>query len=376
MAEAAHRSFEAPVQQTGRDLQLTADVVGRWLGARLDRPDLRVVDVSAPAGTGVANETLLLDAEWTEAGRPCSGGFVLRVAVPDPLYRGADIAVHHDVYASLSDVADVPVPRVYGYEADRTLLGAQFFVMERIAGEVPADNPYYTESGFVVAASVEQRRMMWDDAVGVMARFHQVDPERLGFLRRPQRGVSGLEQDLDYWRSYHEWAARGRPHPTLDAASRWLLVNLPADPPTTPAWGDARICNMIFRDFRCVSMLDWDGVSLAGPESDLAWWIVMEHNGGRRAPLAGLGTFDELVQTWEQLSGWRVQNLRYHVAYACFRLGGILRKLNDQMLASGWLPEGTDIATNSEVVQMLSLLLDLPPAGEISVTVPPVSALG
>ena len=82
------------------------------------------------------------------------------------------------------------------------------------------------------------------------------------------------------------------------------------------------------------------------------------------------------MQTWEELTGWRVKNLRYHVAYACFRLGGILHKLNDQMLASGWLPEGTDIATNSEVVQMLSLLLDLPPAGDISVTVPPVAALG
>jgi aminoglycoside phosphotransferase (APT) family kinase protein len=375
MSEKKHRDFDAPVQQARRDLAEAGQSLREWLVSRLDVEDLAITDVRTPAGTGVANETLLLDAEWTAEGQRRAGGFVARIAVDDPLYLDADISVHYRMYDVLADVPGVPVPPVHGYEADTSVLGAPFFVMTRVDGEVPSDNPYYTESGFVVDAGVEQRRALWEDAVAVMARFHQVDPARLDFLHRPERGPSGLEQDLRYWLSYHEWAAAGRPHPTLDAAATWLVDNLPADPPTLPAWGDSRVCNMIFRDLRCVAMLDWDSVSLAGPETDLAWWIVMEHNGGRREPLPGLGTFDELVDDWEQLTGWRADNMRYHLAYACFRLGAIVRKLNDQMLASGWLPPGTDISTNSDVIQMLSLLADLPPAGDVTATAPELSRL-
>jgi aminoglycoside phosphotransferase (APT) family kinase protein len=323
----------------------------------------------------VANETLILDAEWTADGGRHAGGFVARLAVPDPLYRGADISVHYRMYEALADVPEIPVPKVYGYEADTSLLGSPFFVMERVEGQVPADNPYYTESGFVADATIYQRAQLWRDAVEVMARLHEVPTGRVSFLDRPERGPSGLQQDLAHWRDYYLWAARGREHPTLDPASEWLAANLPPDPPTSLAWGDARVCNMIFRHFRCVAILDWDGVSLAGGESDLAWWIVMEHNGGRRPQLPGLGSYDELVELWEELTGWTARNLRYHIAYACFRLGGILLKLNDQMLASGWLSAGTDIATNSEVVQMLALVLDLPPAGPITCVLPPLKRL-
>ncbi|HVW40947.1 MAG TPA: phosphotransferase family protein [Amycolatopsis sp.] len=369
------RSFDAPVQRARRDLVAAGETLREWLTTRLSFTDLAIHGVTTPAGAGVANETLLADAEWRESGRVRTGGFAVRVAVDDPLYRDADISVQYKMYQALADEPGIPVPAVYGYEPDPTVLGAPFFVMERISGEVPADLPYYTESGFVVDATPAQRRRLWLDAVEVLCRVNQVRTEKVPFLFRPHDGASGLEQDLAYWQRYYIWAARGREHPTLDPAAEWLSANVPDDRPTSLAWGDARVCNMIFRDFRCVSILDWDGVSLCGGESDLAWWCVMEHGGGKRPTLPGLGSYDELVDMWEERTGLHAANLRYHIAYALFRLGAILLKLNDQMVATGHLPADADIATNSEVVQQLAELLDLPAPGRIETTLPPLRRL-
>lgn len=375
MTEKTDLDFEAPVQEARRDLVEAGELLRHWLASRLDLDDLAITNVRTPTGSGVANETLMLDGEWTDGDERSTGGFVVRIAVSDSLYRDPDISLQYRTLEALADVAVVPLPTALGFEPSASVLGAPFYVMSRVDGDAPADNPYYTEVGFVVDATVEQRRQLWQDAVEVMARFHRVPAARLAFLNRPERGATGLEQDLATWREYHEWAASGRPHPTLDSASQWLVENLPDDRPTSPAWGDARICNMIFHDFRCVAMLDWDQVSLAGPESDLAWWIISEHFRGGSDPLPGLGSFDELVDGWEQLTGWHADNLRYHIAYACFRLSAMLRRLNDQMLARGLFPEGTDIATNAAFVQMLALLLDAPPAGDVSVTLPVLSRL-
>jgi aminoglycoside phosphotransferase (APT) family kinase protein len=86
---------------------------------------------------------------------------------------------------------------VYGFEPDPGVLGAPFFVMERIVGLVPADQPPWASEGFVHDAGPAQRRAMWDDAVRVLAALHQTDDAIVPFLL-PSPGQSGLEQHLQY----------------------------------------------------------------------------------------------------------------------------------------------------------------------------------
>ena len=124
-----------PLKGLQRDTEQVRRALAQWLAPRVDAD--RVVAVSpmtTPEGTGVANETLLWDATWRAAGHECSGRFVTRVASTRPLYLDADIEVQAKIYQALADADDVPVPRVYGYEADPGILGAPFFVMERIPG--------------------------------------------------------------------------------------------------------------------------------------------------------------------------------------------------------------------------------------------------
>ena len=207
---------EIPLMGSQRDQELTRKVLRDWLGRRLGaEADFAVSPITLPSGTGVANETLLFDATWSSGGTDRHEGFVARLAVKRSLYLDADIEVHAKIYEALADVADVPVPRVFGYEADPELLGAPFFVMERMHGDVPGDAPHWSTAGFIFDATRRSRAAMWEDAVRVLAALHRVQASKFAFLL-PDNGLSGLEDHLRYWRRSLDHRTAESPHDGLD----------------------------------------------------------------------------------------------------------------------------------------------------------------
>lgn len=342
-----------------RDMEAARLALTRWLSER--RPNMRDLELSpirTPGGTGVANETLLADARWREDGVDRLGGFAVRLAARDPFWIDADIKTQFLMYQALADEPDIPVPPVIAYEADPAWLGAPFYVMEKIEGVVPPDLPFYSQGGFVFEATPADRRLMWEEAVAALAKVHKADVGRLTFLDRPHLGEGGFRQELNYFRRYLDWAAHGRVFETLELGWEWLNANLPTDSQTGLSWGDARVGNMIFKDFRVQAVLDWDTVSLAGPETDIAWWLHME----RDAPQAldGWGQPDELVALWEDLTGWKVRNLHYHRVFTAFRLGAIALKVSERMVRHGILSqEAADERARVMSGEKLTILLGL-----------------
>ena len=348
---------DIPLKASARDPARLQARLRDWLRPRLGAgPDLTLSDVTAPGGTGVANETLLFAASWERDGRARTEGFVARVANERPLYIEADIEIHAKVYEALADVPDVPVPRVYGYEPDPGLLGAPFFVMERIDGEVPGDQPSWVTAGFVHDASPARRRAMWEDAVRVLAALHQVDAATFAFLA--PRTTSGLEDHLAYWQRTMEQS------PDNEVAARgyaWLLEHLPPSPPTAFSWGDARFANVMFRDDEVVAVFDWDTASMSGPLADLAWWRIMD--GGAAAELPGIGTADELVARWEEHTGRSAGDLTWYEVFTSFRLTCILNRLFHQMAADGLMPVEAAVEQATRSGQALDLTTRLDALG-------------
>jgi aminoglycoside phosphotransferase (APT) family kinase protein len=251
----------------------------------------------------------------------------------------------------------VPTPRVYGFEADPDVLGAPFFVMERKRGLVPGDQPHWTAEGFVVDASPDERRAMWEHAVRVLAALHQVDVARFPFLA-PAEGASGLAEHLAYWRSWLDITSAGRPHDTLERGYEWLLAHFPDPAPTELSWGDSRFANIMFQGTEVVSIFDWDTVSLCGAEADLGWWRFMD---GPASALPGIGDGDELVARWQEHTGRQVQHLEFFDVFTSFRLGAILLRLFGQLGASGAVPPDVaeDQARNSAASLKLAEQLDV-----------------
>ena len=67
---------------------------------------------------------------------------------------------------------------------------------------------------------------------------------------------------------------------------------------------------MMFRDGRCVCLLDWEQVSLAGPLKDIAGWRHADFIVGAD-PLEGFGSAVDPVQRWAAATGISTHSLAW-----------------------------------------------------------------
>ena len=340
-----------------------------WLRAR--RPDwegLEVGAITTPGGTGFSNETLLFDAVWTSGDARESHGLVLRVEPTNyRVFMEADFDNQYRVISALGASGAVRVAPVVGFEADTSLLGAPFFLMERIPGEAPADAPPYNQEGFLVDLSAPEREKLWLSAIDQLAAVHRVDYREHGFefLSKPERGATGFDQQFRYYEEAFTWAAEDRPQPVAEAAWEWLGSHRPPHPPTELSWGDSRIGNMLFHELECRAVLDWEMVSLGGREMDLGWWLFLDRfhsDGYGLARLPGLGTRADTLAEWQGRTGLRPTDLEFYEVFAGFRFAVVMIRLA-RMAVEWGMPVPPDMETNNPVTHVLAGLIGVAPPG-------------
>lgn len=339
-----------------RDLEATRKTLAEWLRDRVG--NVEVSQLVIPSGTGYSNETLVFEAG--------GNGYVLRVKPTGyQLFLDIDFERQFAVMKLLAETTDVPMPPMHWFEEDPSWLGAPFFVMGRVAGQIPSDDPCYNTAGFVHDATVEERRRMWLSAIGALTTLHQQAPpaDQLAFLAKPERGATGFDQQWSYWRDSFTWAAQGNEQPVAEAALAWLEANLPdpADRPTALAWGDARIGNMIFDNFECRAVLDWEMVNLGGPLADLGWWLFLDtfHSQGYGVErLEGLGTRAETIAIWEERVG-PSDGVQWYEVFAGFRFAVIMIKLSQLFESWEMMPaaDARALERDNPVTAVLSTLL-------------------
>jgi aminoglycoside phosphotransferase (APT) family kinase protein len=353
-----------------RDLELTRQRLTEWFTARMpDATHLGVSELSGPGTTGFSSDTLLFDLEWREAGRDRREELVVRLE-PTGLrvFPDYDIGQQFRVLKILGETG-IQVPRVLWLEEDPALLDVPFFVMERIHGRVPPDTPTYHTEGWVTEIAPEEREALWWSGLEVLARIHKLDWEGLGlaFLDAPEQDATPLVRQLDYFRRYLEWAAEGKSHPTIEAGLEWLEKNRPRErEPVALCWGDSRLGNMIFRQGRCVAVLDWEMVTLANPDQDLAWWLFFDrhHSEGVDLPrLPGFPGREETIERYQAWSGHEVRHLEYYEVFAAFRFAVIMIRVAQQLVAHDLLTDESDLDSNNICTRLLADMLGLPPPG-------------
>ena len=348
-----------------------------WLAARMPDADGLTVDaLSRPESSGFSNDTLMCTAHWRERGAARRRELVVRVA-PDPsvyqVFPFYDIPRQFDIMTALGAHTDIPVPPCLWKERDPATFGQPFYVMERVIGEVPPDNPPYFAAGVVFDSTPEQRAALWRDGLAVLARIHALDWRRIGleFLAWPDAGRSAIAQHLDFYEAYLRWAARGQPQPVMEAALAFLREREPAGEPEALSWGDSRIGNQMYRDCRVVATLDWEMVAVGSPEVDLGWWLfvhaVLSRGGGAPGqpewpPLDGLPDAAESVAWYERCSGHAVRHLRYYQVFAGLRFGCVMIRIMQATAQRMGLSEadGAALERTNVVARLTAELLGLP----------------
>ena len=342
-----------------------------WLAEALSREsgveasELVVSGLALP-GVGQSNDTVLFDAAWSEQGHARSAEFVLRRQPTErQLFIDADVLREAQVLRGLEGTA-VRAPRVRFTEADPAVLGAPFFVMERLHGQVPAAKPSIHAVGWLPSLSVAERRLLWESAMETFVAVHAVDWRRShAFLLEgdPTRGTTA--GDLRWLEDWYGWAAQGRSYPITDAALAYLRAELPAEREQDQVlvWGDPRVGNILFgEDLRVVAALDWENARIGSPAADLAHWLFFDDFATRASGVERLEGFpdrDETIARYEMLSGRQLGDLHYFDVSETFFIAVTLIRQADISVAQGRLPAGTTMGHGNVVTQRLARLLGM-----------------
>lgn len=273
--------------------------------------------LASPIGEGHSNVTYLIQRR--------GGEFVLRRPPRGPLPPSAhDVLREARLLRALQDTA-ARVPRVLAVGDDESIIGAPFYVMEKVEGDVivtsmpPAlDNP------------VERRRTALE-LIDALVEIHGVDwmaaglegfGRPTGYLERQLRRFSGL------------WEInRTREIPAVESVAAWLGENLPESGPATVVHGDFRLGNTLFAPgapARLAAVLDWEMATIGDPLADVGYLCMMwteagDPQGGMRDALGkvtraeGFPTRAELVALYEQRSGRSMRDMRWYTTLAVWK---------------------------------------------------------
>ena len=334
-----------------------------WLDSIFDTDAApQVTAVEIPAANGMSNETVLFDAVWTESGARSEHRLVARIAPPAssvPIFPRYDMDRQYRVMRAVAEHSPVPVPRVYWSETSPDPLGGPFFVMERRDGQVPPDVMPYTFGSWLSDAAPDERRLLQDSSIDVLADLHAITNPARRFAMllpdghdpaEPLSASAALRAHVRDQRRYYEWAIDNGPRsPLLERGLDWLDDNLPACPePAVLCWGDSRIGNIMYRDFTPAAVLDWEMAALGPRELDLGWMIYLHRFFDDLAALAGLPGVPDLMRPADVVARYRDRtghdrrDLEFHTLYAALRHAIVMFRVQTRTIAFGQAPAPAD----------------------------------
>ncbi len=251
---------------------------------------------------------------------------------------GANIKSAHDMsreYRILSHLIHVypKVPKPLLYCDDPDIIGAPFYVMERVRGVIlrpslPADQ----------APSPELMARIADSFIATFAELHAVDYHAAGLhdLGRPQGYV---RRQIEGWTErYHR--AKTDDIPDMERTAQWLAENLRDESGASLIHNDFKYDNLVLHPedwSRVVAVLDWEMATIGDPLMDLgtslAYWLdpddPPELQRLQLSPtvLPGNPTRAELVQRYAEKSGRDVRDVVFYYAYGLFKLAVIIQQI-------------------------------------------------
>jgi aminoglycoside phosphotransferase (APT) family kinase protein len=220
----------------------------------------------------------------------------------------------------------VPVPATYALNDDTSVIGAPFYVMERVAGR-----PYRYASE-LHALGTDRTEALALRLIDTLAALHEVDAAAVG-LGDFGRPAGYLPRQLARWQKQMA-ASKTEELPAADELHDRLVVAIPAEQPPTIVHGDYRLDNVLFdaADDQPAAVLDWEMATLGDPLADLA--LMLMYGRLARLPTAGIvsdvprapgyPTEHEIVERYAARSGRDVARLGFYLGLSAYKLAAIL----------------------------------------------------
>jgi aminoglycoside phosphotransferase (APT) family kinase protein len=268
--------------------------------------------------------------------------YLLRIGERELVLRrppfGAKIKTAHDMgreYRILSHLVEVypRVPRPLLYCQDESVLGAPFYVMERLTGVIlRASAPQGLE------LSPALMRGLSENFVDNLVEIHGVDYEAagLGELGQP---AGYVKRQIEGWtRRYHNARTDGVTH--VEQVAAWLAEHMPPEAGAALIHNDYKYDNLVLDPHdlsRIVGVLDWEMATVGDPLMDLGttlgYWIDADDPEEIRAMSFGLTTLPgnlsrrELVQRYAAQSRHDLSNVLFYYVYGLFKIIVIVQQI-------------------------------------------------
>ena len=308
--------------------ELDAKAVSSWL--RAQSVDIEGEPTVTQFSGGASNWTYRLQYE----GEGKSQDLILRRPPRGTKAKSAhDMVREYTVQKSLEDAYPY-VPKMVALCTDEDVIGADFYVMERMEGIIPRAN---LPKG--IDLDVEQTRALCTNVIDALVDLHQVDYKKHPDLVNLGRGEGYCERQVTGWDKRYV-KAKTPNVPSFGLVRQWLSKHTPADSKTCLIHNDWRFDNVILdaaNPTKVIGVLDWEMATLGDPLMDLgsalAYWVEEDDNiimqQSRRQPthLEGMMTRDEVVDYYLKQSGLKIDNWTFYEVFGLFRLAGIVQQI-------------------------------------------------
>jgi len=286
------------------------------LAAFLDEHGLGTGPITAePVGDGHSNVTYLVRREGREV--------VVRRPPRPPLPPSAHDVVREARLLRAIQGTAARVPEVLAVCDDEAVIGAPFYVMERIRGEV------ITKEVPAALDTPQERRRIGEQLIDALIEIHGVDWQAClegfgkpsGYLERQVRRFAGL------WEH-----SRTREVEAVERVGAWLAEHIPDSGPATIVHGDFRLGNTMFAadaPARLCAVFDWEMATIGDPLADIGYmcatWSeagdppVGRFELGRVTRAEGFPTRAELIARYEERSGREVRDLPWYTTLALWK---------------------------------------------------------
>ncbi len=274
--------------------------------------------------TGFSNLTYQLDIE--------EKSLVLRRPPVGAVKRGHDMGREFKVLSGLNK-GFTKVPKVYTYTENADIIGASFYIMEKIDGIIlsakEAHKRQIPSNDFKIIA---------DKWLDTFVELHDFDYEAVGLsdLGRP---AGYVERQVTNWGKQYLKAKTDE----IKAAPfviQWLQDNQPKVYEHRLIHNDYKYDNVVFENAtwqNLTAVLDWEMCTLGDPLMDLGtslayWSMASDHEmilKGLPSPTAMQGnpSRSELVELYAQKSGRNIDNLVFYYVFGLFKLAVIVQQI-------------------------------------------------
>ncbi|MBA3009836.1 MAG: phosphotransferase family protein [Proteobacteria bacterium] len=252
---------------------------------------------------------------------------------------GANVKAGHDMGREFRVLeALYPVfpkcPRPLAFSEDESLIGAPFFVMEKLSGIIlRKDLP------MGLSFSPDQARRLCVNLVDTLADIHGIDVKGAGldFIGKPEGYV---KRQVDGWSSRYR-KAKTDDAPDFEDVMAWLAAKMPEDT-NRPAMvhNDYKLDNLVLdpdQPEQITGILDWEMATFGDPLMDLgnslAYWVEkndpQEMQMMRTMPtnMDGALTRQEILNRYAEKTGQDLGNFDFYYCFGLFRLAVIAQQI-------------------------------------------------